>query len=90
MVTGADGVHSWRFSLSTQFSSLWWVWAFDGLPGIGRNRFLMQLSLKYEILDTRQEATSLATILLGPRYPTSSALQSHIGNFLEKLTSSFL
>lgn len=42
---------------------------------IGRNRFLMQLSLKYEILDTRQEATSLATILFGPRYPTSSTLQ---------------
>jgi len=28
----------------------------------------MQLSLKYEILDTRQEATSFATILLGSRY----------------------
>jgi hypothetical protein len=58
---------------SIQFALV--VWAFDGLPLILGVTGLMQLSLNYEILDTRQEATSLVTILLGPRCPTLSALQ---------------
>jgi hypothetical protein len=87
------------FSLSTQFSLLWWCGHLRTVLGIGRNRFFMQLLLKYEILDTLSGGYlvcnysirhALFYTINSTVWPVSHVSKSHIENFLEKLMSSSL